>query len=207
MTAPHDDDRTVRAEVDVPGTPEEVWAAIATGPGITAWFVPAEVEEREGGAVRLHFGPLGDDEGIVTAWDPPRHVAFRGGDGVAHEVTVEARSGGMCLVRLVNHGFTSDWDDELDAVGDGWRKHLHQLRLYRTHFPGERCATVYVTGSAAGPPAEALAALTAALDMPAAPAPGERVAVAAPGAAERDEAAWHAWMADRFPFLSPASAT
>ena len=41
--------RSVAVEVEVPGTPEEVWQAIATGPGITAWFVPTEVEEREGG--------------------------------------------------------------------------------------------------------------------------------------------------------------
>ena len=27
--------RSVQAETEVPGTPEEVWAAIATGPGIT----------------------------------------------------------------------------------------------------------------------------------------------------------------------------
>ena len=32
--------RSVQAEVEVPGTPEEVWQAIATGPGISSWFVP-----------------------------------------------------------------------------------------------------------------------------------------------------------------------
>ena len=41
--------RWVQAEVEVPGTPEEVWRAIATGPGISSWFVPSEVDEREGG--------------------------------------------------------------------------------------------------------------------------------------------------------------
>ena len=34
--------RSVEAEVEVPGTPEEVWQAIATGPGISSWFVPTE---------------------------------------------------------------------------------------------------------------------------------------------------------------------
>ena len=29
---------SVQVEVEVPGTPEEVWQAIATGPGISAWF-------------------------------------------------------------------------------------------------------------------------------------------------------------------------
>jgi uncharacterized protein YndB with AHSA1/START domain len=41
--------RFVEAEVEVPGTPEAVWQAIATGPGISAWFVPAEVDWRVGG--------------------------------------------------------------------------------------------------------------------------------------------------------------
>ena len=41
--------RYVEAEVEVPGTPEEVWQAIATGPGVTSWFVPTRVEERVGG--------------------------------------------------------------------------------------------------------------------------------------------------------------
>ena len=38
--------RSVQVEVEVPGTPEEVWQAIATGPGVSSWFVPTEVEER-----------------------------------------------------------------------------------------------------------------------------------------------------------------
>ena len=35
--------RSVQVEFEVPGTPEEVWQAIATGPGISSWFVPTEV--------------------------------------------------------------------------------------------------------------------------------------------------------------------
>src|SRR4051812_45796727 len=31
--------RSVQVEVEDPGTPEEVWQAIATGPGISSWFV------------------------------------------------------------------------------------------------------------------------------------------------------------------------
>ena len=34
--------RSVQVEVEVPGTPEEVWQAIATGPGISSWLMPAE---------------------------------------------------------------------------------------------------------------------------------------------------------------------
>ena len=51
--------RSVQVEFEVPGTPEEVWQAIATGPGISSWFVPTEFEERDGKpvAVTLNFGP------------------------------------------------------------------------------------------------------------------------------------------------------
>ena len=49
--------RSVQVEVEVPGTPEEVWRAIATGPGISAWFVPTRSEERQGGEVMSTFGP------------------------------------------------------------------------------------------------------------------------------------------------------
>jgi uncharacterized protein YndB with AHSA1/START domain len=44
--------RSVQVEVEVPGTAEEVWQAIATGPGISSWFVPGEFEERDGNPSR-----------------------------------------------------------------------------------------------------------------------------------------------------------
>ena len=49
--------RSISVEVEVPGTPEEVWDAIATGPGISKWFVPAQVEPHVGGKMVLNFGP------------------------------------------------------------------------------------------------------------------------------------------------------
>jgi hypothetical protein len=32
--------RSVQIGIEIPGRPEEVWQAIATGPGISSWFVP-----------------------------------------------------------------------------------------------------------------------------------------------------------------------
>ena len=52
--------RSVQVEVEVPGTPEEVWEAIATGRGVSSWFVPAEIVESKDGAparVVCHMGP------------------------------------------------------------------------------------------------------------------------------------------------------
>src|SRR5262245_20583951 len=74
--------RSVQVEVEVPGTPEEVWQAIATGPGVSSWFVPTEVEERDGVpvAVTSHFGPGMNSVAAVTAWDPPRRFAAESRD-------------------------------------------------------------------------------------------------------------------------------
>jgi len=72
--------RSVQVEFEVPGTPEEVWQAIATGPGISSWFVPAEIEERDGkpAAMKFKFGPGMEARAAVTAWDPPRMFAGEG---------------------------------------------------------------------------------------------------------------------------------
>ena len=99
--------RSVQVEVEVPGTPEEVWQAIATGPGISSWFVPVAFEERDGKPVALtvSFGPGVEARTVVTAWDPPRMFAHEadgwmpGSPPMATEWSVEARGGGICIVR------------------------------------------------------------------------------------------------------------
>src|SRR5205807_923361 len=99
--------RSVQVEVEVPGTPEEVWQAIATGPGISSWFVPTESQGRVGGAVVSHFGAGMDSCATITAWEPARRFAAESeGLGpnappLATEWLVEARSGGSCVVRVV----------------------------------------------------------------------------------------------------------
>ena len=49
--------RWVEMEFLVPGTPEQVWQAMATGPGNAAWFTRAEIEEKIGGRLTFHFMP------------------------------------------------------------------------------------------------------------------------------------------------------
>jgi uncharacterized protein YndB with AHSA1/START domain len=94
----------VRTEIEVPGTPEAVWDAIATGPGSACWFVPAEVDGRVG-AIVTHHGPYGDSKSVVTAWEPPRRFAYEERDWAedappwATEILVEVRAGGTCVVR------------------------------------------------------------------------------------------------------------
>jgi uncharacterized protein YndB with AHSA1/START domain len=192
MSTERDDPRGTRAielDVEVPGTPEEVWEAVASGPGITAWFVPARVDGRVEGTVELDFGPgYGTETARITAWDPPRRfvaeVVHQGRPTFAMEWLVEARDGGACVVRLINSGFGggADWDAEYDATQAGWRLFLDNLRLYLTHFPGQRCSSVLVNGRAAGPPERVFGDLAAALGLPPGAGQGERVEVTAPDA-------------------------
>jgi uncharacterized protein YndB with AHSA1/START domain len=182
-------ERAIERQIEVPGTPEEVWRAIATGPGITSWYVPHTVEERTGGATTASFGPGPEMQvtGRVAAWEPPHRVLFDGGEGgagLAFEWLVEGRDGGSCIVRLVNTGFGTgeEWDGQYDGMSDGWTLFLANLRLHLTHFAGQTATPLLPTAEWAGPRADAWAALTAALGLPAAPAPGERVATIAPDA-------------------------
>lgn len=139
------DDRAIELEIEVPGTPEEVWEAIATGPGITAWFVPTTVEGRAGGAITQDFGgPQMQVTGFVHAWEPPHRFAYGEGPeptagGMAFEFLVEAKDQSTCIVRLVNSGFGSgeDWDDQFDSTEKGWRIFLHILSLHLRLFAGQ----------------------------------------------------------------------
>jgi uncharacterized protein YndB with AHSA1/START domain len=166
--------RWVQVEVEVPGTPEEVWRAIATGPGISSWFVPTEFEERDGKpvAVTMNFGPGMESRAVVTKWEPPRMFAgqgegWGGSPPIATEWSVEARAGGVCLVRVVNSLFasTDDWDSQLEGTESGWPGFFRTLRIYLTHFRGQRSAIMQLVAPAAGTEAEAWDTLTAPLGL------------------------------------------
>jgi len=167
--------RSVQIEAEVPGTPEEVWQAIATGPGISSWFMPAQVEEREGKpvAMAVSFGPGMEVRSAVTAWDPPRSFVrefagwMPGSPSTAEEWTVEARAGGTCIVRIVHSLFasTDDWDDQLEGGQAAWPAFLRTLRLYLTHFRGQHASLMQVTAPVACTEAEAWETLTAAVGV------------------------------------------
>lgn len=136
--------RSIFVEKEVPGTPEEVWVAIASGPGISSWFIPTDVEPGVGGRVVYHFGPGMDAGSTIREWDAPRRFYLEGDEpgggapGMAAEWIVEARSGGTCVVRVVNSFFTDseDWDDQLTGLEGGWPGFFEVLDLYLRHFRG-----------------------------------------------------------------------
>ncbi|MGH9025200.1 MAG: SRPBCC family protein [Acidimicrobiia bacterium] len=150
---------------ELPGTPEQLWDAIATANGISSWFLPTDLEERAGGAIVTHMGP-DDSPGTVTGWDPPRRLEYEEpdwvrltghGDAVATplvtEFLVEARSGGSCVLRVVSSAFGTgaNWEQEFfDEMEKGWRPYFDRLRLYLTHFRGQRVTLLDVQASLAG---------------------------------------------------------
>jgi uncharacterized protein YndB with AHSA1/START domain len=181
--------RFVQAEAEVPGTPEAVWNAIATGPGITSWFVPTQVDGRVGGAVTATFGPGMDSLSTITEWDPPRRFVADsrddvGPDGptIATEWTVEARGGGKCVVRVVHRWFTEkdDWDEQYVEHSHGWLSFFRVLNAYLTHFPGQHGVLAQFMGVAPEPKEAAWAAFTTPLGLAGAQV-GQRVQT--PGAA------------------------
>lgn len=150
--------RSVEAEVEVPGSPEDVWRAIATGKGISSWFVPTTVEEREGGAVVGSYGPGMDSVAKITRWNPPQSfVAETQEEGlgkVATEWIVAARGGGMCVVRVVHRWFasTDDWDAQFEGHAYGWAaSFFRMLRLYLAHFAGQECSAFQLTAMSQAP--------------------------------------------------------
>lgn len=142
--------RSIQVEVEVPGTPEEVWRAIATGPGVSAWFVPTRMEERKGGEIVSNFGPGMDCPATITEWEAlKRFVAEAtmgppGSPTVATEWSIEARAGGKCVVRVVHSLFasTDDWDGQLDGLEKGWPAIFRILRRYLESFRGMPCSAM-----------------------------------------------------------------
>jgi uncharacterized protein YndB with AHSA1/START domain len=142
--------RSVQVEVELPGTPEEVWRAIATGPGVSSWFVPTRMDGRVGGEIVSNFGPGMDCPATITEWEELKRFvaeAMMGPPGsptMATEWTIESRAGGKCLVRVVHSLFasTDDWDGQLDGMEQGWPAIFRILRRYLETFRGQPCSAM-----------------------------------------------------------------
>ena len=90
-----------------------------------------------------------------------------GSPPMATEWRIEARAGGICVVRVVHSLFasTDDWDNQLESAKGGWAGFLNILRIYLAHFSGQRSAIMQVTTPLASPEAEAWETLTTALGV------------------------------------------
>lgn len=174
--------RSVQSEAIVPGTPEQVWDAIATGPGVSSWFVPCQIDGREGGQIVATFGPGMDSTSTITAWTPPQSFKAEGSDigpgspTMATEWLVEARSGGTCLVRVVHSWFaeTDEWDSQFEGTEHGWPAFFRDLAVYLVHFDRQPSSTFQLMAFSTDSQEETWSKLTHMLGL-AGKAVGERV--------------------------------
>jgi uncharacterized protein YndB with AHSA1/START domain len=180
--------RSIQVEVEVPGTPEEVWRAIGTGAGISSWFVPTTMEEREGGTMVCAFGPGPElhSRATMTTWNPPHYFAAESPLGphaptMATEWFVEAKSGGSCIVRVVHSLFadTDDWDNQLTGTESGWPTFFAILKLVLSHYRDQRVHAIHELSFPAIPPDEGWATLAAAVGLSGAKVGDKRTATPA----------------------------
>lgn len=174
-------DRRLEKSVELDASPEQVWEAIATGPGIATWFVPHTVEPAEGGAVTADFGGGFDAAGQVTAWEPGKRFGY-GAGSPAFEFLVEGRDGGGTVLRFVQCGFSEEgWEQEYDSFDKGWDLFFGNLRSYLEHFAGLPVRNALAMGYTPGRAADIWPRLHAALGLAGHPAVGDEVTLTPDG--------------------------
>jgi len=168
-------------EIEVDASPEEVWEAIATGPGVDAWFMGVnEIEPGEGGGIRTAM-PGFTMEASVTAWEPPTRLETKSPevpDGSVHafEYLVEGRDKGSTVVRWVHSGFLGDnWEAEYEGLSEGDPMYFDKLAKYLRYFRGRIATPVSAFGPQIADRDEAWATLYRALGLSERPALDDRV--------------------------------
>ncbi|GGO68187.1 SRPBCC family protein [Nonomuraea cavernae] len=145
-------------EIELNAAPEQVWDAIATGPGIDSWFMGhTELGTAVGEPADLTM--MGQTEqATITAHEPGTRLAIRGaeapdGQFMATEYLIEGRGGGTTVLRVVQSGILGDdWESEFEALRAGWPIYLETLKHYLTHFPGRAPSVTTVVRPGAGGP-------------------------------------------------------
>ena len=129
-TVEHRDGRTIlRYERRLAHPMRQVWAAITEPARLREWLADADVDLREGGAVKLRWLNT-DDEGnhavmdaTVTALHPPRVLEISGEPHGALRFEIAPDGDGTRLVFTVSRPS----DDAMDVVLPGWHIHLEHL--------------------------------------------------------------------------------
>lgn len=176
-----------REKAEVEASLEQVWEAIAAGPGIDSWFMGRnEVRGGVGGTVATDMGGFVMNS-TITEWDPPHRFAYRGdGPGerfIAYEYLLEGREGSGTVLRLVASGFLpgDDWETEFEAMTKGGEMYFSTLVAYITHFAGRAAVPVNLNGPSISDWDAAWTALRSALGVAKEPSVGDPVRFAPEG--------------------------
>jgi uncharacterized protein YndB with AHSA1/START domain len=120
---------TIRFERLLEFSPFEVWAALSEPARLAEWLAEAEVVPGPDGSISLDFGEGGRETGRITAWDPPRLLAYEWlfvGEEPSHvrwELT--AVEDGRATRLTLEH--TRLEPAVSSGYGAGWHAHLDQL--------------------------------------------------------------------------------
>ncbi len=173
----------VSREQELPATAEQVWAAVATGPGNQGWLYPMDVEPGVGGKVSR--GPA-----TVTEWEPPHRFVCRFQNDVGFSntlsYTVDGRADGTAGLRMGIHWVQegeadAGWDTRADAAEKHVDFYQHSLEQYLRYFAGRPAVYVRAARSEAPADAGAFAALRGRLGLPEDAAAGDTVRLAPEG--------------------------
>lgn len=134
---------------ELAATPEQVWDAIATADGISAWMVPTRLDPQIGGEVSFDHGGF-RSTGFITDYTPNQRFAYEEPwpmteemrqwvavtaghkvtdeelasiSPIATEFLIETASGGSCILRVVtsSYGSGADWENEyFSEMVAGW---------------------------------------------------------------------------------------
>ncbi|GAA0265770.1 SRPBCC domain-containing protein [Cryptosporangium japonicum] len=174
----------IHGEITVDATPEQVWDAITTGPGVDSWLMGRTVVDSDSKTSTFDmFGATSTAN--ITAWEPGRRYATeedKNPDGTftAFEWLIESRDGGGTVVRFVHSGaLGDDWEAEYNGLSVGDQAYLSKLAVYLEHFaPRTAEHSTFLPGPVAeGPWAAMTAAVGAGLDA----ADGQPARLSVPG--------------------------
>jgi uncharacterized protein YndB with AHSA1/START domain len=142
----------ITQDLEVDASPQDVWEAVATGPGRDSWFMGRnEIEPRQGGRVGFSVGDF-TAEARVTVWKPPEHLVSTSDpapDGTFHqfEYRIEERSPGRSAIRYEHTGMLGgEWEAEYEAMRQGDPMYLDKLVQYLTYFRGRFATPLDVQG-------------------------------------------------------------
>jgi Polyketide cyclase / dehydrase and lipid transport len=175
----------VSGEIAVDATPDQVWDAIASGPGVDSWRMGrTEIDSDNKTSTFDMFGNTSTS--IITVWEPAHRYATQEGknpDGtfMAFEWLIEARDGGGAVVRFVHSGLLGgeDWEAEYNGLSIGDHAYLKKLAVYLAHFaPRTAKRSMFLPGQITK---DSWAAMTAAVGAGAKAADGHPARLTVPG--------------------------
>jgi uncharacterized protein YndB with AHSA1/START domain len=174
----------VSDEITVDATPDQVWEAITSGPGVDSWLMGhTEVDSASKTTTFDMFGEVAHSS--ITAWEPGRHFATQedtnpDGTFMAMEWLIESRDGGGAVVRFVHSGLLGEnWEAEYNGLKVGDHAYLTKLAVYLKHFaPRVAQHSLFLPGPVTK---DMWAAMTAAVGAGADAADGQPARLTVPG--------------------------